>query len=47
MHYTPSIKFFYGSPAMSLLDFLSRLLPFSEPEILAVDDKPVIGYAHE
>lgn len=40
MHYKPSVKFFYGSPAMSLLDFLSRLLPFSEPSVLAVDNKP-------
>jgi nitrous oxidase accessory protein len=43
MHYKPSVKFFYGSPAMSLLDFLSRLLPFSEPEVLAVDEKPSMG----
>ncbi len=42
MHYQPSVKFFFGSPAMSLLDFLSRLMPFSEPEILAVDDRPVM-----
>jgi nitrous oxidase accessory protein len=42
MNYQPAVKFFYGAPVISLLDFLSRLLPFSEPEILAVDSKPVV-----
>ncbi len=36
----PSLKFFYASPVMSLLNFLMKLLPFSEPEILAVDNTP-------
>jgi nitrous oxidase accessory protein len=42
LHYNQSVKFFYGSPAMLLLDFLAKLAPFSEPEILAVDEFPVI-----
>lgn len=38
--YNSSIKFFYGSPAMSLLNFLAKLIPFSEPNLLIRDDKP-------
>lgn len=40
--YNPPIKFFYGSPVMSLLNFLARLAPFSEPDLLARDPKPVM-----
>ena len=40
--YNTSIKFFYGSPIMSLLNFLAKLAPFSEPEILLKDDFPQI-----
>ncbi|ADD67721.1 Parallel beta-helix repeat protein [Denitrovibrio acetiphilus DSM 12809] len=45
--YRPSAKFFYGTPALSLLDFLARLLPFSEPQILGVDEKPVMERTYE
>ncbi|MDD3324535.1 MAG: nitrous oxide reductase family maturation protein NosD [Sulfurospirillaceae bacterium] len=38
--YNPSVKFFYGSPVMSLLNFLSKLAPFSEPLFLLEDKKP-------
>lgn len=38
--YNPSVKFFYGSPVLSLLNFLSKLAPFSEPLFLLKDDKP-------
>ena len=40
MQRLPALKFFYGSPVMSLLNFLMKLLPFSEPETLAVDTMP-------
>ncbi len=40
MQRVPALKFFYGSPVMSLLNFLMKLLPFSEPETLAVDTMP-------
>lgn len=38
--YNSGIKFFYGSPVMSLLNFLAKLIPFSEPDLLIRDDKP-------
>ena len=38
--YNPSVKFFYGSPVMTLLNFLSKLAPFSEPIFLLEDKKP-------
>lgn len=45
--YNPAIKFFYGSPVMSLLNFLARLAPFSEPDLLARDEKPVMKATYE
>jgi len=38
--YNPSVKFFYGSPVISLLNFLAKLAPFSEPLFLLEDEKP-------
>ena len=38
--YNPDVKFFYGSPVISLLNFLAKLAPFSEPVFLMQDDKP-------
>lgn len=40
--YNPDVKFFYGSPAMSLLNFLSKLAPFSKPLFLFEDKKPIV-----
>ena len=40
--YNPKVKFFYGSPVISLLNFLSRLAPFSKPLFLMEDKKPKI-----
>lgn len=40
--YDDSLKFFYGSPVMSLLNFLAKLIPFSEPDILLQDNFPQI-----
>ena len=44
-----NIKFFYGSPVMSIINFLDKLAPFSKPIILAIDKHPVmtIGDVHE
>lgn len=41
-HYNNKVKFFYGSPIMSLLNFLSNLAPFVEPNLLLVDTKPIV-----
>jgi nitrous oxidase accessory protein len=40
--YNPNVKFFYGSPVISLLNFLSKLAPFSEPIFLMEDKKPKV-----
>jgi nitrous oxidase accessory protein len=39
----PVIKFFYGSPVLTFLDYLARLAPFSEPRLILVDRKPVFS----
>ncbi len=39
--YDNKIRFFYGSVVMALVDFLCEIAPFSEPEILLVDKKPI------
>jgi len=41
MH-NPSVKFFYGSPVISMLNFLAKLAPFSEPVFLLEDAKPKV-----
>jgi len=40
--YHPKLKFFYASPLMSLLNFMSRLAPFIEPNLLLEDSKPIV-----
>jgi len=40
--YNPNVKFFYGSPVISMLNFLAKLAPFSEPIFLLEDAKPKI-----
>jgi len=41
--FKPNIKLFYGSPVISLMNFLAKLAPLSEPVILAIDKHPKIG----
>ena len=36
----PNVKFFYGSPVISILNFLAKLAPFSEPVLLMSDKHP-------
>ncbi len=38
----PMTRFFRGSPALSLVDFVERLAPFSQPEQVLSDPKPVM-----
>jgi len=40
----PFASFFRGSPVLSLLDFLERLAPFSEPILLLADGKPKVRH---
>ena len=42
-HYNHKVKFFYGSPLMTLLNFLSELAPFIEPVLLIEDTKPLVN----
>ena len=36
----PDVRFFYGSPIISIINFLAKLAPLSEPVVLAIDKKP-------
>lgn len=38
-----SLKFFYGSPVISMLNFLAQLAPFTEPIFLVEDKKPIVS----
>lgn len=40
--YNPDVKFFYGSPVISLLNFLAKLAPFTKPLFLLEDEKPKV-----
>ncbi|MDD2789469.1 MAG: nitrous oxide reductase family maturation protein NosD [Sulfurimonas sp.] len=40
--YNPDVKFFYGSPVISLLNFLAKLAPFTKPLFLLEDEEPKI-----
>ncbi len=40
--YNPDVKFFYGSPVISLLNFLAKLAPFSKPLFLLEDEEPKV-----
>lgn len=39
----PNTRFFKGTPLLEVVDFLDRLAPFSEPELLLEDKNPVMG----
>jgi len=41
-HYNNKVKFFYGSPIMSMLNFLAQVAPFIEPTLLLEDSKPLV-----
>lgn len=43
----PWVKFFYASPVLSLINFLSRLAPFSQPKLLLRDENPVFNLEPE
>ncbi len=39
----PDLRFFFGSPVMSIMDFLDKLAPFSQPIKLAEDKHPMMN----
>jgi nitrous oxidase accessory protein len=41
--YDSDVKFFYGSPVISLLNFLAKLAPFTKPLFLMEDNKPRVS----
>jgi len=41
----PAAQFFKGSPMLEVLDFLERLAPFSQPDLLLRDAKPLMTAA--
>ncbi len=41
--YLPPAKLFYGSPILDVMNFLWRLMPFSEPQRLLTDPEPRIS----
>lgn len=41
-HYNNKVKFFYGSPIMSMLNFLAQVAPFIEPNFLLEDSMPLV-----
>jgi len=40
--FNPNVKFFYASPVVSIMNFLAKLAPLSQPVELLVDPKPVM-----
>lgn len=41
--YNPELRFFYGSPVISMLNVLAKLAPFTQPIYLLEDKKPVMS----
>lgn len=39
----PAARFLQGTPVMAVLDFLERLAPFSTPDMLVRDEKPLMS----
>ncbi|MES9928059.1 MAG: NosD domain-containing protein, partial [Candidatus Thiodiazotropha sp. 6PDIVS] len=42
----PSARFFKGSPVLEVMDFLERLAPFSQPNMLVRDNQPQMNAAY-
>jgi nitrous oxidase accessory protein len=41
--FNKDIKYFYGTPILSILDYLEKLAPFSKPQFVLRDPKPVFN----
>jgi len=39
----PMARFYRGTPALSLIDFVERLIPSSEPDLMYADSKPLMA----
>ena len=40
--YYPNLRLFYGSAVMSILNFIAKIAPFSEPQLLITDTNPLM-----
>lgn len=43
----PPARFFKGSPMLEVIDFLERLAPFTSPDLMLRDDKPLMHAAFQ
>ncbi len=43
----PPAQFFKGSPMLEVIDFLERLAPFTEPNMMLRDDRPMVAAESE
>ncbi len=41
--FNPDVKYFYGSPILSVIDYLEKLAPFSKPQFILKDPKPIFN----
>ncbi len=39
--FNPDVKYFFGSPILSIIDYLEKLAPFSKPQFILKDPKPI------
>ena len=42
-HYNNKVKFFFATPALSIIDFITKIAPFIEPNLLLQDTKPLFA----
>ena len=46
-NFDENLRFFYGAPILSVLDFLEKLAPFSKPKLVLRDTKPIYNWREE
>ncbi len=46
-HYNHHLKFFYATPILSMVNFITRIAPFIQPALLLEDTKPLMSETSE
>jgi len=46
-NFDENLRFFYGAPILSVIDFLEKLAPFSKPKMVLRDRKPIYNWKEE
>lgn len=46
-NFDENVRFFYGAPILSVLDFLEKLAPFSKPKLVLRDEKPIYNWKED